>query len=406
MARAAPRGRRPRAREETGFYGGDSLRIDGLRQKLLAWYRGHRRDLPWRRTRDPYAIWISEIMLQQTRVETVVPYFARFLARFPTVNALAAAPIDDVLALWSGLGYYARGRNLHRAAVLVALRHDGALPRDDDALQALPGIGRYTAGAIRSIAFDEPAPILDGNVVRVLTRVFAKAGNPKTSAVAGELWALAARFAAGCAPGEVNQGLMELGATVCTPVAPDCHVCPWRGHCAAREAGETERFPELPVRKVSPVVHGVAAFVTRGDTGKGGGTREVLLAQRAGEGLLGGLWELPYTERELGDEPADALAQMLSQRLGVAADVGERVATVTHVFTHKKLLLAVYRCTLRGRPARSTASARWSFMRPTDLVAVPLSRLMARALAAAGVPVPAQLLSPRKGAPRCDTTEP
>jgi len=376
--------------------------ISALRGALLTWYRAHRRDLPWRRTRDPYAIWISEIMLQQTRVDTVIPYYARFLARFPTVNALAAALVDDVLALWSGLGYYARGRNLHRAAGVIAREHDGALPRDEEALLALPGIGRYTAGAIRSIAYDEPAAILDGNVIRVLTRVFALAGNPKTPRVAESLWSLAARFADGVSPGDVNQGLMELGATVCTPLAPDCHVCPWRARCAARVGGESERFPEMPARKQSPVVHGVAAFVARGDGA--GDVTEILMVQRPGEGLLGGLWELPYTERASADEPAEALRAALMKRLGVDATIGERVSTVTHVFTHKKLLLAVYRCELARAPRPAASAGAWRYLRPTDLTGVALSRLMARALVAAGVPVPERLLSPSKGAATCDSS--
>ena len=397
----APLVRRAHA-EATPVEDGDAA-ITALRAALLAWYRAHHRQLPWRRTRDSYAVWLSEIMLQQTRVDTVIPYYQRFLARFPTVNALAGAPIDDVLALWSGLGYYARGRNLHRAAQAVVALHGGALPRDEAALLALPGVGRYTAGAIRSIAYDEPAPILDGNVVRVLSRLFVLEGDPKVPANTRRLWALAERFAPGEAPGELNQGLMELGATVCTPAAPDCHLCPLRERCAARARGESERFPEIPSRKASPQVHGVAALCTRIidkpstsaispksalllDEGKD--IESVLLVQRPGEGLLGGLWELPGREREHGEQPAQALREAVTARLGVDVEVGERAADLTHVFTHKKLRLTVYRCTLLEEPV-STAAGPWRWMRPAELLSIPLSRLMARALAAGGIPVPA-----------------
>ena len=193
------------------------------RRALLAWYRAARRDLPWRRTRDPYAIWVSETMLQQTRVEAVIPYYERFLARFPDVGALAGADLDDVLSLWAGLGYYSRARNLKRAAEQVVTRIAGRLPDDADALRELPGIGRYTAGAIASIAFDRPAPIVDGNVARVLARLLGIcASRSRSSAVKARLWEEAERLADGPAPGDLNQALMELGARVCIPRAPRC----------------------------------------------------------------------------------------------------------------------------------------------------------------------------------------
>src|SRR6185369_3543428 len=203
-------------------------------RKLLAWYGRHKRALPWRDVGDPYRTWISEIMLQQTQVDTVIPYYQRWLERFPTVQALAESPLNDVLALWEGLGYYSRARNLHRAAQQVAAERGGALPQTVDELLALPGIGRYTAGAIASIAFGVDAPVLDGNVKRVLARVFDIQTDVKSPAGARELWALAASLVPSGRAGDYNQALMDLGATLCTPRAPACDICPVRELCAAR----------------------------------------------------------------------------------------------------------------------------------------------------------------------------
>ena len=214
-----------------------------FRRKLLAWYRRERRDLPWRRTRDPYRIWLAEIMLQQTRVAAVIPYYDRFLDRFPTVEALAHAPIEDVLQLWSGLGYYSRARNLHRAAQEIVSRHGGEFPRDAAAALALPGIGRYTAAAILSIAYGEPCGVLDGNVARVLARLDAIRGDLRAP---GRWRALEARAQELLAPreaGDWNQAMMELGATICLPKGPRCGVCPARSWCRANELGIADELP-------------------------------------------------------------------------------------------------------------------------------------------------------------------
>ncbi|HEY5946784.1 MAG TPA: A/G-specific adenine glycosylase, partial [Kofleriaceae bacterium] len=215
---------------------------------VVTHYKRDRRDLPWRRTRDPYAIWVSEIMLQQTRVQTVIPYWERWMARFPTVTALAAAPLDDVLAAWAGLGYYSRARNLHAGAQAVTSAFAGALPRRASELRAVPGIGPYTAGAIASIAYGERAPLVDGNVARVLARVFAMRDDIKSSAGQKALWQRAGELMAALpddhAPGDLNQGLMELGATLCSPTSPRCLLCPLAASC---EAARTGRQDELPV---------------------------------------------------------------------------------------------------------------------------------------------------------------
>ncbi len=214
----------------------------------MRWFRASHRDLPWRRTREPYRVWISEIMLQQTRVEVVIPYYERFVESFPTAHALATAPFDEVLAAWAGLGYYRRARQLQAAAALVVRDHGGALPADDTALRALPGIGRYTAGAIRSIAFGQAAPIVDGNVARVFSRLFALPGGPGEAAWEKRLWTLAAALVPATDPSAFNQGLMELGATVCTPRAPRCDACPLARFCRAHALGREEAYPPAKPR--------------------------------------------------------------------------------------------------------------------------------------------------------------
>jgi A/G-specific adenine glycosylase len=289
-----------------------------VRDALLAWYDAHRRDLPWRRTRDPWAIWVSEVMLQQTRVESVVGYWHRFLARFPTPAALAAAPLDDLLALWAGLGYYSRARHLHRAAGQVVERHGGAIPDDPEAFGALAGVGRYTCGAVLSIAFGRSLPVVDGNVERVLCRVDRVEEDPRTPAVSRRLWARAAALAEGERPGDLNQALMELGATVCTPRTPRCLLCPVRAECAG--AADAERLPLKPKRALKKSEHRVAALVRD----EGG----VWLARRPDAGLLAGMWELPSAD---GLDPA---------ALGLSVTGEARV--VEHAFTHRHWTLHVY----------------------------------------------------------------
>lgn len=422
-ARKRPRselaeGRLPYGRRDDAQARADAS-LDEARAALLAWFREGHRDMPWRRTRDPYAIWVSEIMLQQTRVDTVVPYFARFLARFPTIRALAMAPVDDVLALWSGLGYYARGRNLHRGAQVVEAEHDGCMPRTLKGLLALPGIGRYTAGAIASIAYDQPAPILDGNVIRVMTRLFALGGDPKQRAQQEALWSLAARWAeAGPNPGDANQSLMELGATVCTPKAPSCATCPAGRVCTSYARGEVERFPEAAARKKPRGVRALAALITRAVGAPTRRTRkatatalllgaarepaaaaldsvEVLMVQRPHRGLLAGLWDLPslelddrLDEESLAQPESTVLAKYLRGRLDVRARVNQRVARLEHVFTHRRLQLDVYRVELAAVPPHSVFEAGVRWIRPSELPTLPLSRLAARALTAAGIAVP------------------
>ena len=254
---------------------------------LVRWFRRVRRDLPWRRTRDPYAVWVSEVMLQQTRVDVVVPYYERFLARFPAVDALAAANVDDVLAQWAGLGYYRRARQLHAAAADVVREHAGRVPADEPSLRALPGIGRYTAGAIRSIAFGEAAPIVDGNVARVLSRLFALDGGPGDVAWEKRLWTLASELVPASDPSSFNQGLMELGATVCLPRAPRCASCPLARSCRALALGRPEAYPRAKAR---PKVTRVERWALVASRGKDGALW--LVAKPEGEPNAG-QWEVP-----------------------------------------------------------------------------------------------------------------
>jgi A/G-specific adenine glycosylase len=311
---------------------------DPIAGALVEWYRASRRDLPWRRTRDPYAIWVSEVMLQQTRVPVVIPYWQRWMARFPGPAQLAAAPLDDVLAAWSGLGYYGRARNLHRGAREVVARYGGRMPDTAAELRSLPGIGRYTAGAIASIAHGRREPLVDGNVARVLARLFAVEEDVKSAAGQKRLWQLAGELVPAEAPGDFNQALMELGATVCAPAAPRCQDCPLHASCQARLAGRERELPRTPERTRDtdkPILKTAAAWVERGG--------RILLARRAPEGLFGGLWELPQAAR-----PA-ALAHLLRD-LGLAWTAPPRpVHRHRQVLSHRRLAIDVYVAPAAGR---------------------------------------------------------
>ncbi len=300
------------------------------RAGLLAWYDAHARDLPWRRTRDPYAIWVSEIMLQQTRVDTVVPYFTRFLERFPDVQSLADAPPDAVLAQWSGLGYYRRARLLQQGAQAVAREHQGQVPRDPEARLALPGIGRYTAGAIGSIAFDLPEPIVDGNVARVVTRmrgIDTALGDKRTERA---LWIHARDLAQGPRPGALNQALMELGAKICTKGQARCAVCPVSADCVAQREGRVSELPVVTAKKAPKAVQ-LVALVARAPDAR-------LWLTRSEETLFGGLWGCPLREGS-GKADAEALAASLKLSGSLSA---QRLGQVEHVLTHRKLSVEVY----------------------------------------------------------------
>jgi len=308
--------------------GTDVGTIAAARAALLAWYDRIARDLPWRRTRDPYAIWVSEVMLQQTRVDTVVPYFERFLTRFPTMQALAEATEDEVLSMWSGLGYYRRARFLRRG-VAEALERYGEVPEDAAARRSLPGIGAYTAGAIGSIAFDRPEPIVDGNVARVLSRFHRLEGTLGESKAMAVLWSLASTWAQGERPGALNQGLMELGATVCVPIEPRCGDCPLASACGANTFGETAVLPRTAAKKKPKATTWSAALLRDADgrVGLVRGTAE----------LFGGLYGWPTVH---GD--AAALDELVRALAPDATVDPEPAFAVKHVLSHRALTVSVH----------------------------------------------------------------
>jgi A/G-specific adenine glycosylase len=328
-----------------------------IASRLLTWYARHGRRLPWRGARDPYRVWVSEIMLQQTQVETVIPYYRRWLKRFPTVRALAAASERAVLQVWEGLGYYSRARNLHRAAQQVVSAHDGRLPATPAGLRALPGIGRYTAAAIASICFKADTAVLDGNVKRVLARVFDFREDVKSPRGEARLWDLAQSLAPAGRAGDYNQAVMDLGALVCTPRAPACAACPLRTVCRARALGaQLERPIARPARAVPRHTFSVAVIWKAG---------RVLLVRRPSEGLLGGLWAFPAA-RAAEARPA------IRAELGIRISAGAPAQHLTHAFTHQRWTLNVFDCRWLGGALKRGAAARW--VRPADLGRYPMGK--------------------------------
>lgn len=305
---------------------------------LIGWYQVFARDLPWRRTTNPYAIWVSEIMLQQTRVETVIPYYTRWMDELPTLGSLVSADQDHILKLWEGLGYYRRALNLHKAALMIMDRFDGFLPKDIKSLESLPGIGRYTAGAISSIAFNQPSPILDGNIKRVFTRLFNISTPLQTSETEKMLWRIAEDLLPENNPGEFNQALMELGALICLGKIPVCDRCPLRDDCLAFQY---HLQGDLPVRKEkSPPRHlQVTAAVIEKDG-------RFLLAKRPPEGLLGGMWEFPGGKQENNETLPETLEREIKEELDATIKVGKHLGTYYHAYTHYKVTLHAYRCRL------------------------------------------------------------
>ncbi len=342
--------------------------MDAFARRLLAWYDEHgRRDLPWQREATPYSVWVSEIMLQQTQVATVIPYFERFVGRFPNVADLAAAGRDDVLAHWAGLGYYARARNMHESARILVAKHDGDLPASLSELMALPGIGRSTAGAILALAFGRRQPILDGNVKRVLARYHAVAGWPGQASVLRDLWALAERHTPRERVAQYTQAVMDLGATVCTRSGPSCAACPVNRRCAARLAGVQE---ELPARRprARRRQRCVSVLLIRD------AERRVLLERRPETGIWGGLFSLP----ELTED--DDVHRWCDRYLGTGVLSHEPLAPIQHAFTHFDLRLEPVVLELRGVPRGVMDGGEWLWYKPPrELnvgVAAPIAKLL------------------------------
>ena len=353
---------------------------DELARPLLAWFSGARRALPWREEpRDPYRTWLSEVMLQQTRVETMVPYFRRFLARFPTLHALARAPLDDVLARWSGLGYYARARNLHRAAQEAVARH-GALPGTSALLRELPGFGPYTSAAVASLAFGEDAALVDGNVARVLARALGLAGDVERAKA--RAWEIAPRLLPIGRTGPFNEALMELGALVCTPRSPGCARCPLQASCVAAARGDAESIPAPKPKKARPHVIRAALRLER----SGG---QVLLQRQPAGALFEGLWDLPAVEVALAAgaraEEAGAIesaARSLAAALGAGLRLSHR-ARVEQTLTHREMRVEIFSAPAPRRdPARGRPELRWAATSAAALDSIGLSSLARKSLAA------------------------
>lgn len=333
-----------------------------MTRELLDWFEEHRRDLPWRRTSDAYRIWVSEVMLQQTQVRTVIPYYQRFLARFPDLAALAAAPLDDVLKHWEGLGYYARARNLHAAARSLA---NAAVPNDPECFGALPGVGGYMRAAVMSIAFGRPLAAVDGNVKRVLARVFAIEDAVDRPAGARAVQAFADALLDAKQPGEFNQAMMELGAVLCRPRQPLCEACPWSESCAALAAGRWERYPRTSPKRAVPTARIAVGVVSR--------RGRLLITRRAESAMLGGLWEFPGGKIRRGETAADACRREIREETGLDVDVVEHVASVQHAYSHLKVKIEVFRCTHRkGRVhLRGPVDHRWILLEETADYAFP-----------------------------------
>jgi A/G-specific adenine glycosylase len=333
---------------------------DAFAPALLAWFRANQRDLPWRRTADPYAIWVSEVMLQQTQVQTVLPYYERFMRRFPTLESLAEAPEEDVIREWAGLGYYARARNLRRGAQAVVAEHGGQVPREVAGLLRLPGVGRYTAGAIASIAFNEPAPILDGNVTRVLCRVFGLRGNPKSAPLQGRLWELAEELIPPGAAREFNPAMMELGATVCLPVAPRCDMCPVAGLCVAWREGTQQELPETPPGAPTEAVRAVAGVLWRDG--------HVLLARRRAGGRWSGMWQFPNGEVGPEESWTEALRRAMRESVGVEVEAGAMVGTFQHTVTRYRVTLRAFHVPRFGGEPAPVGCAECAWVAPEALL--------------------------------------
>ncbi|HJW91765.1 MAG TPA: A/G-specific adenine glycosylase [Anaerolineales bacterium] len=341
--------------------------VVNFQTRLLEWYTQNARRLPWRGNPDPYAVWVSEIMLQQTRVGTALPYFERWMARFPTIRALALASQQEVLAAWEGLGYYSRARNLHRSAQIVMEQHGGELPGDLRALRRLCGIGRYTAAAIASLAFHQDEATLDGNIRRVLARVFDVAAPARSLQGEGQLWELAARHLPAGRAADYNQALMDLGATICKPRDPECQRCPLSGLCAANRLGIQNQRPVLAPKPEVPHYVVTAAVIRRNG--------QVLIAQRPTDGLLGGLWEFPGGKVHPGEDLLSSLKREIREELGVEVAVQGALGNYRHAYTHFRVSLHAFCCTLETGEPHNLAHTDLRWARPAQLADYPMGKI-------------------------------
>ncbi len=327
--------------------------------ELLRWFDLNRRDMPWRETRDPYRIWLSEVMLQQTQVDTVIPYYKRFLERYPHLRNLAEASEDDVLKLWEGLGYYRRCHHFIQAVRDVCGAYGGTVPDDPEAFKNLPGVGDYTAAAVMSIAYGHVLPVVDGNVIRVMTRVFCISGDVGKQRTKKEIYGRMARLIPDDAPGDFNQAVMELGALVCTPKNPRCGGCPVADHCQAFCNDEISLFPQIAKKQKIPEYKvGLALIVRQG---------RFLIQKRPATGHLAGLWELPGGKAETGESQDQAVKRKCREELGLDVQVLEKRGEATHVYSHFKIHVIVYTCDIGVQEEKSLKNRKLVWITPTEL---------------------------------------
>ncbi|NIM18858.1 MAG: A/G-specific adenine glycosylase [Candidatus Latescibacteria bacterium] len=336
-----------------------------LRKSLARWFSRSRRELPWRQTRDPYRIWVSEVMLQQTQVQTVLPYYSKFTKRFPNVESLSEASLDSILKSWEGLGYYARARNLHRAAKIVSSEMDGNLPDNYEALRALPGVGDYIASAVLSVAFDRAYAVVDGNVKRVLARLLTIDEPVNKSSSSKVFKAVAEQLLDGESPGDFNQAMMELGAIVCRSSKPNCAACPVNKFCKAFETGMQDAFPVRIRKRPVPTYHIAVGVVRR--------SGRILITRRKPTGFLGGLWEFPGGKVKPGESPEEACKREIKEEMNLSIDVGKHLTKVKHAYSHFKVSIDVFDCRYRAGSVRLNGPEdyRWIVLEEIDDYAFP-----------------------------------
>ena len=334
-----------------------------LRRILLKWYRNEKRNLPWRDTKDPYYVWVSEVMLQQTRVKTVIPYYHRWVKEFPTLKSFAKARETRVLKYWEGLGYYSRVRNFHRAAKIVVNKYKGQIPDTFEKISKLPGVGRYTAGAVLSIAFNKPFPVLDGNVKRVLSRWFCVGKDLKGAILEDVLWERAAHVLSKRSPGNFNQAMMELGAMVCLPKNPICLLCPVKKICEAWKQKRQTEFPLWKIKTVSNKIEVSAAVIWQ--SGK------VYIQKRPINGLMGGLWEFPGGKIEKGESPEECLVREIKEELGIEVKIEKKLMTIKHAYTKFLVTLHVFQCRISSKRVKPSQCEKWCWAKPTFLKRYP-----------------------------------
>lgn len=339
----------------------EKKRARAIGRALLNWYAEHRRELPWRKSQDAYAVWVSEMMLQQTQVRTVIPYFQAWMQRFPDVTTLANADESDVLHAWQGLGYYSRARNLRRAAQEMLRVHDGRVPERVSELLALPGIGPYSAGAIASIAYGHAEPLVDGNVIRVLSRLFALRGDPNKAPLKAEIWARARSLVPEDAPGDFNQALMEVGATVCVPRTPRCSNCPIATHCQAFAQDLVDVLPELPARAKATPVHVVSAIAMRAGR---------VLITRLGPDAprWAGMWLFPNAEVAANETPEAAVSRALKTTVGLRGQATGLLCVVRHTVTRFRITLDAYRTSVSSGVAKPLTAGECAWKTPDELL--------------------------------------